>query len=382
MQQSMTQAPDEAFARAALDSAKLMGEFLGTSRAGGSSAESLAALARSLQATQDAAAELAEEPALLDSQAGAPSRRRTRVVSTRLIEYLRDFDSRAGTTLDEVAVRERVRGLTAVVQELSTKAAASESAVDNGSTGAWPAPQATSSTDFVVMLVHGIRTRAEWIERARRLIERHPGFKAIPIRCGYVDTLTFLTYPLRLLPVRTTQKNILYVRKRYPDASLSIVAHSFGCYAVARVLRKEKPLLSIDRLLLCGSVLPLDFDWGELDNVGSISNECGGGDIWPVLAEAFGFGYGASGRYGFHHPKPENRFLPHKHSDYFSREHIRQYWLPFLYFGEHVVAPYEEIRERAALWEAWATNPVVKFALRMVPYGVILAGIVVLASFV
>ena len=100
-------------------------------------------------------------------------------------------------------------------------------------------------------------------------------------------------------------------------------------------MRKYRDVVC-DKLILCGSILPVDFDWGELlgrNQVWRVRNEFGLQDIWARLVQRFVPGTGPSGWRGFAYDSPcvqQERFDYHRHSDYFKRDHFRQQWKPFL----------------------------------------------------
>jgi len=78
----------------------------------------------------------------------------------------------------------------------------------------------------------------------------------------------------------------------------SIIAHSFGTYVVAEILR-EKFTMQAERVIFCGSVLRYDFPFEQIDGrfKGEIINEVGTADPWPALAESVTTGYGAAGTF-------------------------------------------------------------------------------------
>lgn len=136
---------------------------------------------------------------------------------------------------------------------------------------------------------------------------------------------------------------------RKPE-SLSVVAHSFGTYIIAKILEQEADL-QFHRLIFCGSIVPDSFKWeiyghrlnSDQSGKWQAVNDCGMNDIWPVFAKSVTWGYGSSGRFGFGHPRIKDRFFNATHSSFFDSNFIREYWLPFLSKGKIV----EGILERA-----------------------------------
>lgn len=94
--------------------------------------------------------------------------------------------------------------------------------------------------------------------------------------------------------------------------------------------------LIFDKVILCGSILPPDFDWATIlgrGQVNQVRNEFGLQDVWSSMAHLAVRDTGASGVRGFTHigaGVDQKRFDKYRHSDYFSRVHIDQHWVPFL----------------------------------------------------
>ncbi|WP_241074821.1 hypothetical protein [Achromobacter insuavis] len=192
--------------------------------------------------------------------------------------------------------------------------------------------------DQIVMLVHGIRTHAEWQERLRDKLAA-VNIKAQPIGYGIFDAIRFVC-PIgtRAAPRRKVERELRSLRMRYPDAEISVVAHSFGTYLIAQIL-EDATDIQLHRLLLCGSIIPPKYRWDKVQHriSGSILNDAGTKDIWPALARST-WGYGASGVLGFKTTGVEDRFHECAHSDFFKNEHMEKYWLPFLQTGQIVPA--------------------------------------------
>lgn len=196
----------------------------------------------------------------------------------------------------------------------------------------------------VVILIHGIRTSAWWQNRIAHLIETKTDATVIPIKYGYFDVLRFWC-PFgicRAAPIEKLRQQIEGVARQYADRPLIVFAHSYGTYALTRVIL-ENPYFRFDRIILCGSVVPSSFDWRAVEDQirgeekrNAIVNECGTRDIWPVLAQSGTWGYGATGTFGFGTFNVRDRFHDLPHSGFFSNEFVEKYWIP-LVKGEKVV---------------------------------------------
>ena len=115
----------------------------------------------------------------------------------------------------------------------------------------------------------------------------------------------------------------------------SIIAHSFGSYIIGYCMLKY-PDVKFDKIILCGSILPKNFNWNTIflnDQVNHLKNEYGIKDFWTKNVGRFVKRTGGSGNDGFSlnsRQLEQNKFEYFTHSDYFKGQHIKFYWLPFL----------------------------------------------------
>ena len=220
-----------------------------------------------------------------------------------------------------------------------------------------PPPDVERNGFQVVLLIHGIRTEADWGPMVRSKLEVPGQIEVIPIRYGYFDAFRFwFPFWTRNKPVERVYEQIRVALQKYrrshPDAKLSIIAHSFGTYIIGEILKRGFDL-QIDRLLLCGSVLPQDFPWhqyqGRFDD-DKVVNECGKSDIWPVLAQSASWGYGASGTHGFGAVLVKDRFHAGGHGQYFDPGFVEKYWKPFIRRGEYKGTEFETKMPTTPWW--------------------------------
>jgi hypothetical protein len=200
----------------------------------------------------------------------------------------------------------------------------------------------------VILLIHGIRTQADWGPMVKSKLEVPGQIEVIPIKYGFFDVFRFW-FPLwtRRRPIERVYKQIRMAlqvaREKDPHAMLSIIAHSFGTYIIGQILKRGFDL-HIHRLILCGSVLPQDFPWeqyqGRFDRE-KVINECSNTDIWPVLAKSMSWGYGASGTHGFGAVLVKDRFHEGGHGQYFEPDFVDKSWEPFIRRGEYEGTKYE-----------------------------------------
>lgn len=196
-------------------------------------------------------------------------------------------------------------------------------------------------TKQVVLLIHGIRTRAEWQGMVRSVLEVPGRREVVPIKYGYFDVFQFLCpIATRRFPIGNVLWRLEKATDDHKTAEIIVIAHSFGTYALATIM-KMKPGIRPVRVILCGSIISADFRWDQLPKCPAIINECGSKDIWPVFATCTTWGYGASGTFGFGTPGIRDRHHCMTHSGYFSQDFVKHYWEPFVSSGEVVNSDYE-----------------------------------------
>jgi serine/threonine-protein kinase len=232
-----------------------------------------------------------------------------------------------------------------------------------------------SAIGNVVVTLHGIRTNAKW-QRAFAEVANVAGLEPRLDRWnfGYFSSLRFLLPWARRAKVQWFRATF---ELEFPAAQTalsrpSIIAHSFGTYIVGYALLRY-PYLRLNRVLLCGSILPAEFPWDvllERGQVQAVRNEYGSEDIWTELVDWFIPGTGRSGVDGFSttHPRLEQERFTFAHSEYFERGHMTNKWLPFLKRRvEH--AP---IRDSVGATEVGHTRPWGLYTL----YGLLTLGVI------
>ena len=152
-----------------------------------------------------------------------------------------------------------------------------------------------------IVLIHGIRTRAPWQLMVKQMLEKNPSVSVIPIGYGKLDTLSFLLPgPTRKIPIRTTTKKLRAAIMTFgsKENPVSVIAHSFGTYSLAKILEENRDI-ELQDVVLCGAIIPDDYDWGATRRQirGRIVSEYGTRDVWPAVAKSVTWGYGAAGTY-------------------------------------------------------------------------------------
>jgi pimeloyl-ACP methyl ester carboxylesterase len=186
----------------------------------------------------------------------------------------------------------------------------------------------------VVILIHGIRTRALWQGEVRQALEKS-GLVAIPTNYKKLDVIRFLL-PFQWTKetsVRRVENDVRSTRKKFPEADLAILAHSFGTFITGRLLLSQEH--KFGRIALCGSILPIDFDFASAENrFSEIVNEVGCRDIWPAVAAKIGWGYGPTGSFGFNRAFVRDRLhASFGHSGFLNANFCNAFWVPYFCDG-------------------------------------------------
>jgi pimeloyl-ACP methyl ester carboxylesterase len=196
-----------------------------------------------------------------------------------------------------------------------------------------------TKTKEVILLIHGIRDFAEWEDLVSPILtEGLLNTEIIPLKYGRFDAFRFwFPFWTRAAPINNLLPKMRDVRTLNPTAKLSVIAHSFGTYAIGEILR-ENPDIRLHRLILCGAILSSDLRWDKIPYSveTKIINDCGRRDIWPVLAQSTTFGYGTSGRFGFGDARTLTRFHNFGHAGFFDKEFVSEFWLPWFRSGQFV----------------------------------------------
>lgn len=211
--------------------------------------------------------------------------------------------------------------------------------------------QQPSDVEHVVVLVHGIRSQGDWQQILRTEFSR-AGIVIAPTNYGNFGALRFLLPNPWFMKSATNQvwELVRSVRLNYPKAQISFLAHSFGTYIVANIL-KDQFEFKAHRLVFCGSVLKYSFSFEAIRGrfTSPIINEVSARDSWPVIAKNITFRYGATGTQGFNNIQVTDRWhLGFGHSQYLNETFCKNFWIPFFQKGE--IANGASTREQAPWW--------------------------------
>lgn len=229
----------------------------------------------------------------------------------------------------------------------------------------------------VVVLVHGILTFGEWQQVfVDELNLVAPSVTVYPISFGYCAWRFVAPRSMRERYVARVESELLAARREHPNATLVVIAHSFGTYLVSEVIRRNASI-KLDRLILCGAVVRRDYDWQTIrqrPRHPNVVNDVGMLDNWPIVARHLKSDYGDAGRFGFGTIGVYDRWFSLDHSGFFTRDHFRKFWAPFVTRGQVVPSPDSANRSAPSLAKAiFYHSPGITIAAALIVVG-LLAG--------
>jgi pimeloyl-ACP methyl ester carboxylesterase len=187
----------------------------------------------------------------------------------------------------------------------------------------------------VVIIQHGINTYAHWYDPVLKCLNDN-WFKTIAFKYGSFPIQKFIFHWRFSHSIKN--KFLKIIRKAaddHPGADISVIAHSYGTLLITEIL-SENSNIYIDRLILVNSIIPCDFDWGDLHSKGRIQkvlNECACDDPFPIIAKKWIRDCGSSGVEGF---ITDDEFIINNykdnagHSTLLNADRCRDMWIPFL----------------------------------------------------
>lgn len=224
-----------------------------------------------------------------------------------------------------------------------------------------------SKPEHIVLLLHGIRTQAEWVSKAASILNAECNITAKPIKYGYFDLVRFLL-PIPYFRNKAIERIASLINDAFSGnpKHVSIIAHSFGTYILSRILQ-QNPYIRFHRTILCGGIIPEHYEWANVTHKLETDtekhwhaiNDCGMRDIWPVMAKTATWGFGPSGRFGFGHTRVKDRYFNFGHSDFFQENFIIKYWVPYLCHGTIVEGNLD--RATTPLWASLITIIQIKY---------------------
>lgn len=205
-----------------------------------------------------------------------------------------------------------------------------------------------------IVLVHGIRDRANWHNMVADIL-RAPDVEVISVGYDYFDLFRFLVPgPWRRGPIERARQELASALARYPGekSRVSVIAHSYGTYAISRVLAENRAM-RLEHLVLCGSIAKMSgYDWGAtlFQVQGTVINDYGVKDPWPVMAKSVTWGFGDPGTYGMRIDRVANRDHDFGHSGFMQESFVRDFWKTFFVTGEVLYPDHKGARPTQPWW--------------------------------
>lgn len=150
----------------------------------------------------------------------------------------------------------------------------------------------------VVITYHGLRDNQAWNETPDHALANMFGARDDILISRetppFVPRFSFLfdIFGRREASVRWLSEKMVRLKAEYPEATISVIAHSQGSYAVG-TLSQRFGALAFENVVLAGSLLPHSFPWGNVIKSGGIKrvvNLRARADIVSgILAAAFQF---------------------------------------------------------------------------------------------
>lgn len=186
----------------------------------------------------------------------------------------------------------------------------------------------------VVISLHGIRTTGQWQKALVPLLARR-GW--VPHALDYGRRGIWVLFSKSYLRRKANWLNEEYQRIVREDGCErpSIIAHSFGSAIVAEALTTFRTLY-LDKLILCGSLLPIDYPWDRLfsnHQLNCARDDRGGVDRWSRIGGVILWKSRARGSAKFrkeHRRLDEPPFDNYGHSHFFHEGHFDKEWIPYL----------------------------------------------------
>lgn len=193
-----------------------------------------------------------------------------------------------------------------------------------------------------VLVLHGMNTRGAWQEEFSWLLSRMYGY-SVPVaiyKYGIVRPGVLFRFRLKALTTKLLEKIAVLSREAGSGGfggTPDVVAHSLGTWLIGHALQADEKL-RVGRIILLGSILRPDFDWGVLVNrsqVEAVMCHRATGDIPVAIAQYIIPDSGPSGRRGFN-SGVVNEVVSEglAHSAFFSEDRMRSFytdsWKPFL----------------------------------------------------
>lgn len=163
-----------------------------------------------------------------------------------------------------------------------------------------------SDVKFVICTIHGIESKGknlkELSERLSKEVFIDYSYKFINIRYNRLLAIVNTLPWVRKMTAKYVASRLETVRWKFRNANIIVICHSNGTVAVSKAikksfnLKKPYPRIKVDRLVLLGSAVGMNFKWGNYTHI-DVVNFISSNDLVIFFSRLYGMG--RSGRYGF-----------------------------------------------------------------------------------
>lgn len=188
----------------------------------------------------------------------------------------------------------------------------------------------------LIIPIHGVMSKAEWMPELTMLASIE-GWAVAPFIYGKRLPTILLSNRQKKRVLESLRNWISNIRIHY-KGPISVVAHSFGTYLIAKYIEDGGDVTSeINSIILCGSILNENYNWSEhIDNgkVGAVLNVISQDDMYvkwmPYWPDSL---FGTAGYNGFNcrhdfFTQIKSKIL--NHNNIIRDDIITEQWLPFL----------------------------------------------------
>ncbi|WP_404973074.1 DUF6932 family protein [Vibrio campbellii] len=200
-------------------------------------------------------------------------------------------------------------------------------------------------TEGVLVTIHGLLSTGAWNGELLPVFS-DAGWTVAPYYYGVQSPDILVREKQRKEAVDKFREWIHGIYELYckgTNRKISVIAHSFGTYLIGAYLNgfEGNPPVEFESIILTGSILNEDYDWGFLENsyaVGNVRNEIAPNDQWvkwmpksdwikkdPLFGQAGVNGFNTISTY-----IEQNSCTIFDHNNVIKRDVALKYWLPYL----------------------------------------------------
>jgi hypothetical protein len=222
-------------------------------------------------------------------------------------------------------------------------------------------PTSLDHPDKVAILVPGIRTNADWIDRVSSRLETFSAPIIVVKAYGGVISAGHLITRIGLKEIREEVKTqILHVLLDHRDKEISLICHSMGTDLIADILDEIRYRFKF--IFFLGGVCHVRKATRISKSCDFFINHRGTFDYWPIIAATIRqISYSPSGTFGFNRTAFVNDLIfNNNHETCTDQHHIFNYVLPVItgsrpIYPETVICPFDVNRCAYIKWAIYSS---------------------------